>query len=86
MKYPQLMRRKRGTQKYVMYDGRARGDPDDADVLDWASSISEVIRCNARHRGEDFAWYSYDEIGRQLVNGVIRPDLFDLTKRGISRS
>lgn len=63
------------SKQFILYDGRAHDDPDDAMVLDTASSEKEAKRISRQHEGEMALWYEYDVQGKNLLNGKPRYDL-----------
>jgi len=64
---------------FLLYDGRAWKNPDDALVLCTADSEEEARRDSQDHP-PDSVWYEYQINGDKLINGKIRPDL-SLQKR-----
>jgi hypothetical protein len=71
---------------FVLYDARARRDPDEAAVLATANSAREAHRERAEGVAADYlfyessVWFEYQVVGKTLKNGRIRLDLSPLPK------
>lgn len=63
------LKRKRGDMKkqYIIYDGRAISDTDDAMVMEVCDTLEEAVE-SAPNYGEGCCIYSYEVKGNKLIN------------------
>jgi hypothetical protein len=54
-------------KKYIIYDGRATSDTDDASVMECCDTLKEAIT-NAPDYGNGCCIWSYDVKGKNLIN------------------
>lgn len=60
---------------FVLYDGRAKSDIDDASIYVTASTEQEAIEDGKDSSWHDGVWYEYEVSGKALINEKHRPDI-----------